>query len=204
MNFLGNAFDFFLLFFLTAVLCIPVVTAGAAMTAQQYVGMKIMRKEAPAVLASYFKAFKENFKQATLLWLIQLVILVVAFFDWSFVLQIGWGNIPMIYRAFLILMTVLILFVNLSMYAVIARFEMRGRDVMKTTLVLVMTNLHFLVLILIMIGVTVFGCIWFFSWLPAIFVVGATGTTAFHAFVMKRACEKLEAKFDQNDSGQEE
>ncbi len=203
MRFLGNAFDFFMIFLLTALLCIPVVTAGAAMTAAQYVSMKIMRKEAPKVFSSYFGAFKSNFRQATLLWLIQLVILAVVAFDWIYVLSIGWGNVFLIYRAFLILASSIVAFVNLTMYAVIARFEMKGKDVMKTSFILAMTNFPFLAILVLIIGATVFCCIWFFSLLPAFFVIGFTGATAFHGFIMKRACARLEKKYEElNDKGE--
>lgn len=194
MTFLGNAFDFFMIFILTVLLCVPVITGGAALTAAQYVGMKIIRKEAPKVFSSYFKSFKDNFRQSTLLWLIQVVIIGVVLFDWSYVLQLGWGNVQVVYRAFLVIATCLVLFVNMTMYAIIARFEMKGRDVMKTAFILSMTNFPFLAIVLLAVGITLFLCLWFFNLLPAFFVIGFTATTALHAFIMTRALGKLEKK----------
>ena len=203
MRFLGNAFDFFMIFLMTTLLCIPVITAGAALTAAQYVSMKIMRKEAPAVFASYFKAFRENFKQATLLWLIQLVIIGFVVFDWIYVLNVGWANVFIVYRAFLILATCVVTFVNLTMYGVIARFQMKSKDVMKTAFVLSLANFPFLAIVVLLLGVTAFCCIWFFNLLPAFFVIGCTGATALHGFVMMRACSKLEKKFEEINEASE-
>ena len=197
MKFLGTAFDFFVLFLLTVILCIPVITAGAAMTSCMYVGMKIHRKEAPAVFSSYFRAFKENFKQSTLLWLIQIVFIGFVLFDWSFVLQTGWGNNPVLYRILLIIASCIVLFYNLTLYAVIARFEMKMFTAMKTAFILSMANFPFLFLVVLMLGLTGFLCIWFFNFLPAFFVIGFTATTAFHSWIMKNACEKLKAKVEE-------
>ena len=204
MRFLATAFDFFVLFLLTLLLSVPIITAGAAMTSCMYVGMKIHRKEAPAILSSYFRAVKDNFKQSTLLWLIQLAIIAFVLFDYSYVLQIGWENVPLIYRVLLIVVSFIVLFYNLTLYAVIARFEMKSRFLMKTAFVLTMANSPFLLLTVIIIGLTGFCCLWFFDWLPAFFVIGFTAATAFHTWVMKNACEKLKAKAEEMKNTDEE
>ena len=54
------------------VCCLPVFTAGAATTALWYVCLKCARGEETSVTSMFFRAFKENFKQATALWLIML------------------------------------------------------------------------------------------------------------------------------------
>lgn len=198
MRFLGNAFDFFMIFLMTAILCIPVITAGAALTAASYVSMKIMRKEAPAIFSSYFRAFKENFKQATLLWLIQLVIIGLVVFDWIYVLNVGWGNVFVVYRAFLILASCIVAFINLTMYAVIARFEMKSKDVMKTSFVLAMANFPFLAIVVLLLAATAFCCIWFFNLLPAFFAIGCTASAWLHGYFMMKACNRLEKKFEES------
>lgn len=78
MTSISRAADYVLLNMLCVLFCIPVVTAGAAVTAKYYVAMKIVRGEEPVVLKAYFKSFRENFKQATVIWLIALF--MIAFF----------------------------------------------------------------------------------------------------------------------------
>ena len=51
---------------------IPIVTAGASTAALYYVSLKIVREEEHGLTAMFVRAFKENFKQATVLWLILL------------------------------------------------------------------------------------------------------------------------------------
>lgn len=57
--------------------CIPVVTAGAATTALYYVTLKMAKNEEGRITKSFFRAFKENFKQSTIVWLILLALGIV-------------------------------------------------------------------------------------------------------------------------------
>lgn len=61
--------------------CIPVVTAGAATTALYYVTLKMAKNEEGGITKSFFKAFKENFKQSTIVWLILLALGIVLGID---------------------------------------------------------------------------------------------------------------------------
>ena len=51
---------------------IPVFTIGAATTALCYASLKIVRDEDSHVFALFFRSFRENFRQATVIWLILL------------------------------------------------------------------------------------------------------------------------------------
>ena len=51
---------------------LPICTIGASTTALYYSCLKIIRDEESHVAATFFRAFRQNFKQATVLWLILL------------------------------------------------------------------------------------------------------------------------------------
>ncbi len=51
---------------------LPIFTIGASTTALYYACLKVVRDEESHVAALFFRSFKENFKQATVLWLILL------------------------------------------------------------------------------------------------------------------------------------
>ena len=53
---------------------LPVFTAGAATAALYDVTLRIARNEDPPVTSRFFKAFRANFRQATVLWLILLAL----------------------------------------------------------------------------------------------------------------------------------
>lgn len=62
--------------------CIPIVTIGASTTALYYTSFKIAKDEGSYITTMFFRSFKQNFKQATIIWLIMLVtgVLIVADF----------------------------------------------------------------------------------------------------------------------------
>ena len=53
---------------------LPVFTIGASTTALYYVSLKIVREEETSLTRMFFKAFRENFRQSTILWLILLAV----------------------------------------------------------------------------------------------------------------------------------
>lgn len=52
--------------------CLPIVTVGASTTALFYVTLKIAKNEEGNITRAFFYSFRENFRQATLVWLILL------------------------------------------------------------------------------------------------------------------------------------
>ena len=51
---------------------LPIITIGASTTALYYASLKIVRDEDNHVGAQFFRSFRENFRQATVIWLILL------------------------------------------------------------------------------------------------------------------------------------
>ena len=74
-RFLERGFDLMLLNFLWILTCLPIFTIGAASTALYSVLLKMARNEEGYIFKNYIKAFKENFKRASLIWLCFLLIL---------------------------------------------------------------------------------------------------------------------------------
>ena len=52
---------------------LPIVTIGASTTALYYTSFKIAKDEGSYITTMFFRSFKQNFKQATVIWLIMLV-----------------------------------------------------------------------------------------------------------------------------------
>ena len=53
--------------------CLPIVTIGASTTALYYTSFKIAKDEGSFITTMFFRSFKQNFKQATMIWMIMLV-----------------------------------------------------------------------------------------------------------------------------------
>lgn len=87
-RFIGKFCDVMILNVLWVLCSIPVVTIGASTTAVYYVTLKLVRDEEGPTIRSFFKSFKENFRQATIIWLIMLAAGCLLGFDLYFFLAI--------------------------------------------------------------------------------------------------------------------
>ena len=117
-RFMSKVADLCILNIICVVCCIPVITAGASITAMYYVTLKMVRNEEAYILRSFFKSFKQNFKQATIINLIMLLIGVVLYVDLnvSKAMQGGAGQIfQIIFMAFVLIYFILFLMVSISM-----------------------------------------------------------------------------------------
>lgn len=71
---LNRLTELVLLNFVFILTCIPVFTIGAAITALYSITLKMVRNEEGYIIQGFFKDFKNNFKQATAFWLIELIL----------------------------------------------------------------------------------------------------------------------------------
>jgi len=138
LNTLGNLI---VLNILTIICCVPVFTAGAAMTALYTMVMRMVRKEDGKIISEYFKAFKVNFKQATILWLIFGGLIAFMTFD-IWLLRSITGTFGMAYRV--------ILFVIVLVFAVQARFDNTMKNTAKNALLFCVGKLPQAVLMLLL------------------------------------------------------
>ena len=76
MRFIRKALDLVLLNILTFICSLPIVTIGASITAAHYAATKI-RADEGTVSGNFFRAFSQNFKKSTLLWMIILAVSAV-------------------------------------------------------------------------------------------------------------------------------
>lgn len=142
-------FDILLLNILWLICCIPVITFGASTTALYYVMMKLVRDEENGIVRGFFKAFKENFRQSTLLELIFLVPSVILVVDFS-ALKLMPGKLASTMWVFLVLMLCLLICTAVYAFALQARFVNTVKNTLKNALILVFAKLPFTVLLFVL------------------------------------------------------
>lgn len=86
-RFMNRVADLLLLNILFIVTSLPVITIGASATALNYVCLKMKEQEEGYIIKNFFKSFKANFRQSTILWLIQLALGLVLALE----LYLYWG-----------------------------------------------------------------------------------------------------------------
>jgi uncharacterized membrane protein YesL len=119
------------------VCCIPVFTAGAATAALYHTVFLYHNKEDDAVLRPFFRAFRTNFKQSTLLFLPLLAALVLVVFDLVYLASYGKGTAVLF---LLILVVLLLMGMLIHLFPLIARFDMNAKALLRTAFSL--TALH--------------------------------------------------------------
>ena len=72
-TFMGRVADLMILNILCIICCIPVITIGPAITAMFYVTLKMVRNEESYIAKSFFRSFKQNFRQSTIVWVVMLL-----------------------------------------------------------------------------------------------------------------------------------
>ena len=71
-RFMNKLLDVLKLNFLWLLGALPIVTIGASTTALYYTSFKIAKDEGSFITTMFFRSFRQNFKQATIIWLIML------------------------------------------------------------------------------------------------------------------------------------
>ena len=122
MRFLSKMADLIIINLFTVLLCIPVITAGAAFTAMHYCALKIARDQEVSIVKQYFHSFKDNFRQATIIWLIFLALAGVVIFDY-FLMGANPTKISAFVFGGLLAVSIVVLFVGCAVYPILARFS---------------------------------------------------------------------------------
>ena len=147
-TFMGRVADLFILNVLCVICCIPIVTAGASLTATFYVAMKMVRNEESYITKDFFKSFKQNFKQATLINVIMLVTAVVLALDINIVKNIGGSlskPLTLVFMAFAVVYT----FIFLYIYPILAKFYNTTKNTFVNALLMSIRHLPYTILMTI-------------------------------------------------------
>ena len=191
MNGLSKLADLIWLNILATICCIPIITIGASLTALHYVVLKMVKDEEGYITRSFFKSFRENFKQATLIWLMLLVvfILLVAdfmIFRFSGIVFPGWCQIA------LTAIAVLIMFATMHLFPLLSRYENSIRATYKNSLFMGILHLPKTILMMLCWIVPIVITIYVESFFPIVFLLGMSGPAFLNALLYKKSFQQLE------------
>lgn len=144
---------------LAIITSIPIFTIGASITAMETVFMRMIHKEDVMVTREYFKAFKDNFKQATIIWLILLPIIFVIGFDQIYFLTDN-SEFGIFLKAASIVLGVVFLGVFLYVFPLQARYKNPVRITFKNAIILTIghpVRSIFMILIFALFAFTAFA-----------------------------------------------
>lgn len=191
MNFLNKVADIMILNVMFMIFSIPVFTIGASFSAAYYMGFKMVKNEETYIMKGFWKAFKENFKQATAMWLIVLVILCVLMVDYRIIAYSGiefaqWIQIAMVTVTMVLLMGLVFVF------PLQARFVNPIKNTIKNAFLMALSHLPtaFVLVVIYALPVVVF---YFVPQILPVLILMSFGVVIYaKSFLLLRVFKKYE------------
>lgn len=187
--------------------CIPIVTIGASTTALYTVMLKMVKNEEGYIFRGFFKAFKSNFKQSTIIWIIVLLLGIVCWID-SRVAGVMPGAVETVMRAVFLLVGFLLLSVVLYIFPLTARYENTIRATFKNALILTIGKLPYTLLMVVVTVGSVILTLWntttlMFA-LPLWFLIGGSLIAWVNSYILRRVFLIFEDNEDQSNENSTE
>ena len=147
-TFMGRVADLIILNLLFLLCCIPIVTIGPAITAMYYVTMKMVRNEEAYIARSFFKSFKENFKQGLGIWLIALVLIILEFMDFIIMKQLSGGIYTVVKYGLLVIALIMVMILQ-YVFPLLAKFVNTVKNTIRNALLMSLRHLPYTILMLL-------------------------------------------------------
>lgn len=154
-SFFSRFADLLWLNILYLICCIPVFTIGAATTALYYVALKMAKDEENSITKQFFKSFKDNFKQGTVIWLIFAVIIAILSTDlivanrgslWDIFHNNSVSNVVIVAVG---VMAILIAITLTYVFPILAKFDNTIKNTIKNAFLISIRHLPYTVLFLL-------------------------------------------------------
>ncbi|MBO4902699.1 MAG: YesL family protein [Lachnospiraceae bacterium] len=203
MQAISRASDYVLVNLLWAVCSLPVFTAGAAMCAKYYVGMKIYRGEEPAVIRSFFSSFTKNLKQTILPSIVISLILALLTADWIYLFK---NSTEVVYKWGLFVVSMVFLMMVFCLFPIISRYEIKTKDAVKMALGMEAWHFVRVFFAIVFFALPFFIGIWYFKWAWLICLFVHTVMLYYNSAFFVKEFDKVEEKLDlhADQTGKEE
>lgn len=154
-QFFSRAADLMWLNLLFLVCSIPIVTIGASLTAMNYVALKMVKDEDSHITRSFFKSFKQNFLQATGIWLLLLLVGFVVLSDYRIVTNPAYSQIitsaaiKNVIMVASMVMGIIYAFILVYVFPILAKFDNSIKNTIKNAFIMSIRHLPQTVLLVI-------------------------------------------------------
>lgn len=162
---LNKVLDIMYLNLLWILFSIPIITIGASTTAAYQVGMKMVRDEEGYIGRGFWKAFKENFKQSTIVWIIMFVLGDALYINYQIINKLDNPSIVMVIVT--VIATFLYVVVFLAMFPLLARYENTLKQTFINSYMITVRHLGHTVAMLALLAV--FALLFMFSYFTLFF-----------------------------------
>lgn len=191
IRFLNKTADLLILNLLTLIMCLPIVTAGASLTAMHYVLLKMVRNEEGYIIKSFFRSFRRNFVQATILWLLYVALAALMVSNLIMILE-GSGHYPLWLPSSILVVGLLEVMFMIYTFAMLSRFENTVAQTLINAVTLTFAELPRSLEMLVITLVPLIACLWVNALFPFLILFGFSVPGYACAMVYNPLFKKLE------------
>lgn len=195
MRGLSKIADLMWLNILTLLCCIPIVTVGASLTAMHYTALKIVRGEEAYISRNFFHSFKQNFRQATIVWVIQLLLMAVLASDYYLIYFSGsQEQASMVMQIALTAATLITATTFTMIYPLMAKFENTLPRMFKNAILLGLMKFPIVLVMLVLEVLPILIAVFFLQVLPLVVLFGFVLSAYVGALLYNKSFKKMEEK----------
>jgi len=136
---------------------IPVITIGASTSAAYATATKVLRHDRGYVFRQFWTSFKSSFKQATIAWVIYVVLALVLVADTRLMgYFLPEGTAQTIFKAVFFMMLFIMVMVAQYLFPYIARFELGLKHIALNSLLIAIRHLPWTILLVLISAAAIF------------------------------------------------
>ena len=199
---LGKICDLMCLNILWLVCSIPIFTIGASTTALYTVVLKMVKNEEGYIFRGFFKAFKSNFKQSTITWIILLILGILCWIDQRIVSYLP-GTAGTVLNVLVLIVSFILLAVMIYVFPLIARYENTLSNTLKNAVLLSIAKLPYTLIMMAVIIGAVIASMWtgytlLFA-IPLWCFIGVSAIACINSYLLRRAFLVFEENEDKTE-----
>ncbi len=173
-------------------LSIPGFTAGAAAAAVMTVGMRIERKEAPTIFRPFWQAFKNNFRQGTVLTVLFMAVFGFLAADWYILMQMEQTILVRVLCTVVFILALSGAELVMWVFPTLARFELNNRQIIHNAVIHMLSRFpQTLLALAAAVGGFILAALF-----PQVMPIVTFFVPAFVVWYMSRICVRRFRKFD--------
>lgn len=192
-NFMSKVADLILLNILAIICSLPIVTIGASWTAMYFVTIRMVRKEESYIIKDFFRSFKENFKQATIIWLLALVAIAIFAGDVLIYRMIP-EQVPQVLMIAVLILAYLVLGTIIYVFPLLSRFHNTVKGTIKNAFLVSIVNVPYTFVFAILLVIPFLIGFFVIETAPFIIMVGFSMPAYIASIFWVRIFRKFEPK----------
>ena len=136
---------------------IPIITIGASTSALSYVTLKMVRGEDPYIWQNFWKSFRQNFKQGTLIWVFSILVFIFLGMDF-YIINSQNTTLFAVIRILLWCVCLVALSVFLYVFPIISHFVCSTTQALKNAVFMTFGHLPYTLVMLVITGLILYLC----------------------------------------------